>query len=481
MPDANGVWSKEEVDNAISEMVDADISEDDIDQFLVGIKARQPSGRFIWEQPASEQASRVTGQVASFAGPYLGGVYGAQAGAKLAGKLPLGGPGRILTQFGGEAAGIGLGDVAGQAANQALEGQPIRPDLVRAGKTGVGGAAVGSALRGMVQLGGALGHVPEAAIQGAAEPVKVGRVTLPLPNLKRIGRAGPHTVGQIKAGASPEADLVRRAAEASRKLESTITKQRLEKVAIIKQADAAGVRIPVSPIQDALREHIVNDPGAVTREARTLNARIQDTIDSLGKVSSQTGGTLSPGQVDALIRKQLRPRVYTSSGQPSHSMYAEPIASAESSATKLLNDALPGDIAAKNAEISRQLTEAEHAAKMFGYADKAGVSARIAEAFQPNNETSARALNVLAQHDPKLVDDAFDLYVRRKMAGDIRVPEMQGQAGFYGTFIGKPVELATRAAAPFQRLAGGAAAGAYRAKEQRNKDRRRVIKPTANP
>jgi hypothetical protein len=333
----------------------------------------------------------------------------------------------------------------------------------------------------MVQLGGALGHVPEAAIQGAAEPAKIGKVPLPLPNLKRIGRAGPHTVGQIKAGASPEADLVRRAADASRKLEFTITKQRLEKVSIIKQADAAGVRIPVSPIQDALREHIVTDPGAVTREARTLNARIQDTINSLDSVSSQTGGTLSPGQIDALIRKQLRPRVYTSSGQPSHSMYAEPIASAEDAATRLLNDALPGDIASKNAEISRQLTEAENAARMFGDADRAGVSARIAGAFQPNNETSARALNVLAQHDPKLVDDAFDLYVRRQMAGDIRVPEMQGQAGFYGTFVGKPVELATRGAAPFQRLAGGATAGAYRAKKKRDEDRRRVIKPMANP
>jgi len=437
-------------------MRQAKMSQTDIDAYLDSRLNEMGAGGFM-SLPFGEQAKRVSGQAAMFAGPYLGGVYGAQAAAGR-NVLPfLGGAGRALTQFGGEAAGITAGDIAGRFA------AGVKQEPIESLKVGGGGAAIGTLLRGATQFGGYIGNLPEQTTLAAAEPLKAGRVPLPLPNLKRVMRAGPHTIQQVKAGVSPESQLVERASEAARKLEQTITKQRLEKVAIIRQADASGVRIPVAPVQDALREHLITDPGTITREARIVNMRIQDTISSLDRVSAQSGGTLSPGQVDKVIRQQLRPRIYTGSGQPSHSMYAGPIASAEESATKLLTDALPGDIAAKNAAISEQLTAAENAVKLFGDPDKAGVASRLSTAFNKNNETSARALNTLAKHDPKLVDDTYDLYVRRQFSGDIREPPAGGQSGAFGTMVRKPFELGTRAIAPFQRFAGGTSAGLWEA------------------
>lgn len=438
-------------------MKQAGMSQEEIDMYL-DERTKQLGGPSLpTEKPYGQAGLEGSQKAALFAGPVIGGFYGAQLSAGRNALPFLGGAGRAITQFGGEALGIGVGDVAGRAA------AGVPQNLKETAQTAAGGAAVGSLLRGAVQVGGYVGDVPEAVTTGAAEPMRVGRVPVPVPNLQRVARAGPQTVAQVKAGISPEMDLADRASKAARKLTRTITEARREKESIIRLADSRRVRIPVAPIQDSLRQHLITDPAEITKEARQLNARIKATVRDLGNAASTTGGTLSPGQVDRLIRQQLRPRAYTGTGQPSHSMFAGPVADAESSATQLLNDALPGDVAKMNAEIHERLTDLENASKMFGDPDKAGVASRLANAFKPNNETSARALNVLSQHDKKLVDDAYDLYVRRQLAGDIRATPAGGAAGRFGKVISRPIELATRGAAPFQRFAGGTAAGAYEA------------------
>lgn len=464
------VWTQEEVDHAVSELEAIDTSPEDIDQFLVGIKAKQPGGRFIWEQPADVQARTVTGQMAQFMGPYIGGMYGAQA---TAGRnlLPfLGGTGRAITRFGGEAAGIAAGDVVGRAA----AGVPQNPKQTL--KTAGGGAALGSLMRGVVQVGGMVGNVPEQAIMEAAEPLKarvLGRsVPLPVPNLKRVMRAGPHTPKQVKAGMSPEVDLTERAARASRKLSGTITEARIAKEAIIKQATAQNVKLPAQPVFDALIDSQISTDVAISAEAQAYNRAVEETADALLTTAARQGGSLKPTQVDEMIRRVLRPKVYTASGNVRDTMLAEAYGNAEKAATEVLTKNLPGNLAAKNAEIAERLTKLENAEKMFGDPDKAGVINRLKSAFNAGNEQTAQALNTLAQHDPKLVDDAYDLYVRRQFAGDIR--SSGGEAGYFGTLVRKPAELATRGIAPFQRFVGGTAAGAYAAK--RNKGKRR---PTA--
>jgi hypothetical protein len=396
-------------------------------------------------------------KAALFAGPALGGFYGAQLTAGRNALPFLAGTGRAITQFAGESGGIAAGDVAGRFA-AGVEQNPSET-----AKVALGGGALGTVTRGLTQAGGMVGNVPKSVLQSAAEPVKAGRVPLPIPNLQRVARAGPHTVAEVKAGLSPEVSLVDRAAKAAGKLKRSITAMRLEKEAIIRRGDASGVRIPIGPIKDALRKHLITDPGEVTTEAGLLNRRINDTINRLDQASQASGGTLKPSQIDKLIREQLRPRVYTGSGRPSHTMYAAPIADAEEAATELLSAHLPGDIAQKNMQIAAELRNRELAYSLFGDSDKAGVSSRIATAFKPNNETTARALNILKEHDESLVDDAFNLYARRSFAGDIRSPDMGGEAGWFGTIIRKPAELVTRGLAPFQRFAGGAGSGAYEA------------------
>lgn len=453
------VWDEMQRDAA--RMEEAKLPRADIDAYLDFRASQYGAGAGgPLDKPKADEALNVTQKMALFAGPAVGGMAGAQLSAGRNLIPALGGAGRAATQFLGEAGGIAAGDVAGRFA----AGVPQDPKgtLQAAG----GGAALGSLIRGTVQLGGAYGGIPEAATQAAAEPARVripltrSSVPVPLPNLRRVSRAGPHSAEQVKQGISPEAALVDRASTAAGKLKATITQARAEKVAIIQQADASGVRIPVAPIQDALREHLVTDPGTLTREAMAVNARIQGVITRLDNVTAGTGGTLSPGQVDRIIRQQFRPRVYTGSGAPSHAMFAGPMASAEEAASKALTQALPGNIAAKNAEISQRLTAAEHAEKLFGDADRAGVTSRLASAFNSNNETTARALQTLKLHDPTLVDDAYDLYVRRQLGGDIRASDV---GGGYEAFFGKPVRLGVRAIAPLQRLGGGYGAGAYEA------------------
>ena len=473
------VWTKEEVERAVGELEAIDTSPEDIDDFLVGIKAKQPSGMFIWEKPAAEQGRTVTNQIARFAGPYLGGVYGAQA---VAGRnaLPfLGGTGRAITQFGGEAAGIGLGDVASRAAT----GEP--QDLMESGKTGLGGAAIGGLFRAGSRLASSGGNIPEAATMGLAEPMKAGdipligkrlpgklqRTSLPVPNLKRMSKAGPHTIAEVKGGISPEVTLADRAALASRRLSGTITEARMAKEAIIKQATAQGTKLPAQPIFDALADSQISADVAISAEAQAYNSAVEQTADELGKLAMKQGGTLQPTQVDEMIRRVLRPKVYTASGNVRDTMLAEAYGNAEKVATEALTKHLPGDLAAKNAEIAQRLTAMENAEKMFGDPDKAGVINRLRSAFNAGNEQTAQALGTLAQHDAALVDDAFDLYTRRQMAGDIRQPPLEGPAVNRSGVLRNIGGRVGRATAPFQRFVGGTAAGIYAAKRKNGKRR----------
>lgn len=410
--------------------------------------------------PAGKSGLRGTQTAAMVAGPMLGGFYGGQL-ARGRNILPaLGGVGRAITRVGGETLGGATGDVIGRI----VAGQPQEP--VESLKTGGIIGAGGAIYRGGTRLAGRIGGLGKDVVLAADEPVnlRVGetKIPIPVPNLQRVAQAAPHTAEAARAGVSAEGPLIDRAYRAARALRNTLTEWRQQKVQILDLATKGGVRLPVKDIQDALSGHLVTDPAPITRETTILNKRIQGVIDNLGK-AADANGTLSPKQVDALIRQQIRPRVYSGTGQPVHNMFADAMSDAESAASDTLTKNLPGDLAEKNARISEHLKTVDNAKKIFGDPDRAGVFNKLRTAFLPGNETTAKALQTLSQHDKRLAEDAYDLYVRRQFGGDIREPAAGGQSGMFRSTIGVAGEESARAMAPFQGMVGPAAGGAYNA------------------
>ena len=80
-------------------------------------------------------------------------------------------------------------------------------------------------------------------------------------------------------------------------------------IKVQRQAERLSVEAEQLGHPDAMRMRQVSD----------MLASERPTFESLG-----TRGTLSSSQIDKIIREQLRPKIYTASGQPSHAMYAQP-------------------------------------------------------------------------------------------------------------------------------------------------------------
>lgn len=457
--------TREEAARAVEEMTDAGINEGEIDGFL------RDNGflpQLLMDKPIGEQGLRGTQAAANIILPAVGGIYGS---ALTAGK-------GALAQFLGEAGGVAAGDVTGRA----ISGQSQNP--VESLITGGVGGGIGTLYRTTTRALGSFGRVPDVFVQEAGVPTTQPRIPftdakiplgsdvarvpgtrirvpagIPLPAVGKVTRALPRTASQVERGISAEETLADRARAASQKLSNKLTPERAAKEALIDQASTSGVLIPVAPIQDALRAKFISNPGPVTAEARVFNRRLQGTVDSLGQAASASGGTMSPTQIDRLIRQQLRPKVYTASGQPAHTLYAEAIGEAERASTKLLNDALPGDVRKMNEAISERLDAAEKAAKLFGE-DRPGVINRLRNMHKPGNEDTLKSLRVLASetNDPGLAKDAMRLATKRAFSGDIREPSTAGEGGFFGLEARTPMRAMARTMAPFQAYVGPVAA-----------------------
>jgi len=458
--------SEKEADEIFKDLISADYSEDEA---LMVIRELDNTEGDILSMEGSLAQSGMSGSQAAalFAGPFVGGVAGSSLAAgknilpnlsRLARKestgRALGGLGRTLTQFLGEAGGIATGDVVGRAV------AGVEQDPLRSLRLAAEGGVFGSAVRGLTQFGGVIGGLSESATQAAAQPARIGNVPVPFPGLGRVSRAGPHSNPERLSGISPESKLADRAAEASRRLRRNITTSRTEKLEILNAATKDGVRISIAPIKQALLGNLVPRGELVLSETAAVNKRIEGVIRALDEIAPD--GTITPNQIDRIIRQQLRPKAFKASGDVVNNKFGQALADAESAATETLSNHLPGNLAAKNLQITKELDEMELAERLFGDVDKSATVNRITNAMQPGNESSLRALNVLKRHDPSLVKDVDFVAVQREFAGDIRaIPS--GQAGFFGKVIGKPVELFTRGLAPFQRFGGGTLAGSREA------------------
>ena len=353
----------------------------------------------------------------------------------------------LLQQGLGEAAGTAIGDITARA----LTGAPQNlPESLVTGGIAAGG---GTVFRGATRLAGGVGGVPGAAVQEAGVPTKG------LPSFNKVVRPRPRTVMQMASGVSDEAALVNRTRSAVQRLKQRITPERLQKVQLLKDAEAQGARIDPQEIVKALDDSLI--PNAVTREAQSFNNQVVQTGINLINVAQKSGGALTPTQVDSIIAKQLRPKIYKASGKPSDTMIADAYGKAEDAAKEALDRAIPGKLGELNKKISARLKKAEQAERLFG-GDKESTINQIRNVYGAGNEEKAAALKFLSDEaDKKLLPDTLKLYSQRQFTADIREPS--GEGGFFRTFVGRPLELASQAAAPLQPFAGPALGGAQAA------------------
>lgn len=378
-----------------------------------------------------------TQTIARFLGPFLGGSIGSSLAAR---STP-------LVQAAAEGGGTILGDIAGRFASNTP--QNLKESVGMGAVSGV----TGGVTRGLAKIVGEVGGVAPVATMEAGKP-NYGMV--PAYN-KTYGNPSPGSVSQVMRGESSESGLLDRLNRAVRSLRSRITPERARKVAILKQADQAGVRVPADEMIDALKGQLINDPSVP--HAQAFNAALTKTIDNFTARAAKTGGSLTPSEIDEIIRRELNPKAFTQAGDPSMSMLGTALRDAETAATESLNRVLPPKVAELNTKISERLNMMEDADRYYG-ADRGSVIGRIKNLYTSGHEPEIPALQFLAKEsgDKKLADDVFKNFVQRQFSPDIRA---QGDAP------GRPIRAifeggarqATRASAPLQPFVGPAAAG----------------------
>lgn len=440
-----------QLESDIGYMRKAGMTQDDIDRY-VGSRLSEWGAVPVTEQTPGQQGLRGSQTAAAVTLPIAGGIAGS---AMTAGR-------GVIPQFLGEVTGIATGDILGRAVSG--QSQNVPESIA----TGSVGGVLGTGYRMGTRILGGVGRVPDVFVQEAGIPTTQPRIPftdikvpvgVPLPPIGKVTRALPRTARQVERGISAEDKLADRVRAASAELSNKLTPERAAKSAFIEASSESGVRIPVEPIKDALRSKLPMPESMEMSDFRLLNTKINQAISMLETSAAGQGGTISPSKADEIIRKVLRPKVYTGTGKVSNTLFADAIGEAERATTKLLSDALPGDVRAMNQTITNRLDAAEAAAKLFGE-DRAGVVNRLRTIHKPGNEDSLKSLLVLSHetNDPQLAKDVMRLATKRAFAGDIREASDIGSGGFFGLEARTPARQVARVMAPFQAYVGPIAA-----------------------
>lgn len=448
----------DEIDRDREYMRQAGMSEGDIEAYT----DQRLKSQGIMLGPG-EAATYQPGQTATrLLSPMLGASIGSALTSRM---LP-------IVQTGIEAGGAMLGDMFGRATT----GQP--QNLKETAQLGAASTILGGGGRILTHVLGAGGGIPRMAVQEAGVP------TAGLPSYQKTGllpgsSPGPRSLNQLMAGESAEAGLADRVRAAADKVGDKITPERLKKVAILKQADASGIKVDPMPVLDKMAEHQVNN--AFMPDAVAFNEQTNKAMDNFMGVVSKNGGSLTPSQMDEIIRTQLDEKGYTASGDPTTTRVGAAVRDAKSAATKRLNEALPPGVSKLNQQISAKLDAADEAIRLFG-SDRPGVINRLRNLFNPGNEDNIKALAFLAKEsgDTNLVKDVLKATTKREFTPDIRVPA-QGAGRPVRELLQAGARGATKLIAPLQPYYGGGAAALMKYRQQKSAESQPAPTGTEHP
>ncbi|KKK85492.1 hypothetical protein LCGC14_2772750, partial [marine sediment metagenome] len=240
----------------------------------------------------------------------------------------------------------GAGDLAMQTILRIGGGPQIKPG--ESAEVIGGSFLTGGVLMGIIRAGGIIGGIPKEFQRRAGtslNPFSKGegfRLTIKSPPQEA------------------ELDLGRRIMDATRKVNDKLTAGREKKMALIRVADAQGVRIPLGRIIRTLRDELI--PNAVESSAKLFNKKIIKFANDLEKIGFKT-----PSQMDTFINKELSEKIFSkTSGQILENRIAQAFMRARRVARDSLIDDVSPDIANLNAEIWEEMNLKEAGASLFG-------------------------------------------------------------------------------------------------------------------
>ena len=347
----------------------------------------------------------------------------------------------------------GAGDLAMQTILRIGGGPQIKPG--ESAEVIGGSFLTGGVLMGIIRAGGIIGGIPKEFQRRAGtslNPFSKGegfRLTIKSPPQEA------------------ELDLGRRIMDATRKVNDKLTAGREKKMALIRVADAQGVRIPLGRIIRTLRDELI--PNAVESSAKLFNKKIIKFANDLEKIGFKT-----PSQMDTFINKELSEKIFSkTSGQILENRIAQAFMRARRVARDSLIDDVSPDIANLNAEIWEEMNLKEAGASLFGEGrftpkgifipEKIGkefaIENQIRSIFMAGNEAKQQYLKRIGElAGVDLHGEALRLSTKRSFNVDDRMAA--GTLNRVFVLSGRPqiFKAVAKAFAPFQRL--GAPAGA---------------------
>ncbi len=414
--------------------------------------------------------------------------------------LGIGGAARLSERFLGETIGPALARGGAEItssfmlelARQKAMGE--ERDLGRAALF-AGTAGLGIINTAVTRTGGRVGKITPLSSEFVAQ-----RTRTPIDLLFRRGRGArltffspkPRTNLQLMSGVTDEILIVDQLHAVMPQLRKQVTPARLEKVRIMKAADAQKVSIDTTPIIEALENSKITEP-ILSGEFATFNANIDKAIERLTTKQVQASATvirttkhrglttvdavapdvtaritgLRPSVVDRIINEQLGTKAFTATGQPANSLVGVAFNEARVAAVAALRKALPREIAALDKAISEKLSLYDLAERTFGRGRPAEIGTReatIINLFQPGNAKTIKLLNFIDENtivlgrSPGFTLEARRIATEREFSIDPRVGLEAG--GGFSQVVGSVGRGVAKVTAPTQALTGPVVAGA---------------------
>jgi len=200
---------------------------------------------------------------------------------------------------------------------------------------------------------------------------------------------------------------------------------------------AQDIKIPVQDIQNALAQQI--RPNTVGTAPRRANREITKILDEFTQLAEANGGKFSPKALYEFIDNTLDPSVYSSAGQPQHSLVARRLKSVRKVARRVLGQNIPAEVDITLRQIGPEIEGKRLAERQFVNKNPEQVVTTIRTLFGPGHEDTLMALNKV---NPGLVARARRIARQESFStGDLGV-------------LGNIYRAAARIVAPLQRLTG---------------------------
>lgn len=346
----------------------------------------------------------------------------------------------MLPAAGIQGLATGLGDLAGQKLSVMMGGQEKvepRESYRIAKRATAGGIGIGLIAR----AGGEFVGIARDLIRRAGGKVPGAGFGL---TTAAPAREAEHQLGQ-------------KVQDALKNIENSVTSGRQAKQAILADADAAGVKVPVQGIVNTLLSKVI--PKASERSARQFNSAITDFATRLAQ-----RGDMTPQEFDRFVIDELDSKIFKAGGAgPRDTRIAEALGVVRDNARETLITTLEraghSGVREANDAAEMALRFRESADQVFG-PGKLSLENRLRNLFQPGHTAEQELLKQIGDEAGiDLLDEARKLATRRAFTSDPRISSGQTMGVLRQVLFAPIARFAARLTAPLQPIVGPVAGG----------------------